>query len=307
MWPRLGGRFIGACPIPHSGLFQVMIRLSPDEQPPEGEDQITARIQKQTGNRKITVRNIQWRSVFQPNIRLAESYRSGRVFIAGDAAHVHTPAGGQGLNTGIQDAYNLGWKLAQVISGANEQLLDSYEAERQPIAARVLGLSTVKYEGIAKLDPASIRRGTDEQQLKLTYHGGPLAPNSSDKTTSLNTGDRAPDAKLLNADGNQTRLFDLYQGPHYTAPAYGNEAAEALDHLDWPTAGATLTSVSINAKSAKADHLLTDMHSSMQRTYGIEGDTLLLIRPDGYSGHIATNDLQDSTRLAIHAVTPART
>lgn len=307
MWPRLGGRFIGACPIPHSDLFQVMIRLSPDEQPPEGEDQITARIQKQTGNRKITVRNIQWRSVFRPNIRLAESYRRGRVFIAGDAAHVHTPAGAQGLNTGIQDAYNLGWKLAQVLAGANEQLLDSYEAERQPIAAKVLGLSTAKYEGIAKLDPSSIRRGTDEQQLKLTYHGGPLAPNSSDKTTTLTIGDRAPDTKLFDAEGNQIRLFDLYHGPHFTALAYGNEASEALDQLDWPSAGTTLTRVAINAQSAKSDHLLTDTHNTMQRTYGINGDTLLLIRPDGYIGHIATNNLKDSTLLAVHAMTPART
>ena len=71
--------------------------------------------------------------------RQAASYRKGRVLLAGDAAHVHSPVGGQGLNTGVQDAVNLGWKLAQVVSGTSpESLLDTYHAERHPVAARVL-------------------------------------------------------------------------------------------------------------------------------------------------------------------------
>src|SRR5271166_4443748 len=71
--------------------------------------------------------------------RQAASYRAGRVLLAGDAAHVHAPAGGQGLNTGVQDAVNLGWKLAQVVNGTcSEGLLDTYHDERHPVAARVL-------------------------------------------------------------------------------------------------------------------------------------------------------------------------
>jgi 2-polyprenyl-6-methoxyphenol hydroxylase-like FAD-dependent oxidoreductase len=72
---------------------------------------------------------------------MVNRYRIGRVFLAGDAAHVHPPAGGQGLNTGVQDAYNLGWKMAAALGGGEDALLDSYEAERLPIAAAVLGLS----------------------------------------------------------------------------------------------------------------------------------------------------------------------
>lgn len=80
-----------------------------------------------------------WISRFTDAARQAASYRAGRVLLAGDAAHVHTPAGGQGLNTGIQDAVNLGWKLAQVVKGISpEDLLDSYHAERHPVGARVL-------------------------------------------------------------------------------------------------------------------------------------------------------------------------
>jgi len=80
-----------------------------------------------------------WISRFTDMTRQAESYRAGRVLLAGDAAHVHPPQGGQGLNTGVQDAVNLGWKLAQVINGSSpDSLLDTYHAERHPVAARVL-------------------------------------------------------------------------------------------------------------------------------------------------------------------------
>ena len=80
-----------------------------------------------------------WLSSFTDMARLAETYKKGRVLLAGDAAHIHSPVGGQGLNTGLQDAMNLGWKLAQVVKGISpERLLDSYQTERRPVAARVL-------------------------------------------------------------------------------------------------------------------------------------------------------------------------
>ena len=80
-----------------------------------------------------------WISRFTDMTRQAASYRKGRVLLAGDAAHVHYPVGGQGLNTGVQDAVNLGWKLAQVVKGTSpESLLDTYHAERYPVGARVL-------------------------------------------------------------------------------------------------------------------------------------------------------------------------
>ncbi len=287
VWPGVQGRFAGACPLPHSDLFQWMIRLAPDEEPPEGEAAITRLIRAHTRNRRIAVRDIRWRSVFRPNIRLVEAYRRGQVFLAGDAAHVHTPAGAQGLNTGIQDAYNLGWKLGQVLGGADPRLLDSYEAERLPIAAGVLGLSTKKYEGLAKLDPSSLRRGKDEQQLSLTYHGGPLAPGETDRTKTLRAGDRAPDADL-----GGSRLFDVYRGPHFTLVAYGPQAAAASDELDWPATGAPLRRITV------------DGPGSFHDGYGIEGDTLLLVRPDGYLGHIATRDFLESTRAAVRAMAP---
>ena len=305
IWPGRAGRFVGACPLPQSNLFQWMIRLSPDEEPPTDEAHITDRIRAHTRNQRITISDIQWKSVFRPNIRLAEHYRQGRVFIAGDAAHVHTPAGGQGLNTGIQDAYNLGWKIAQVLAGADSKLLDSYEAERLPIAAGVLGLSTKKYEGIAKLDPSSLRRGKDEQQLKLSYYGGPLAPTNSDHTKTLRVGDRAPDATLHGPDDRRVRLLDAYRGPHFTAVAYGAGAARDLYGLDWPPTGAHLKRIVVDAETTNADNIVTDEAKTFRRVYGLTDDTLLLIRPDGYIGHIATHDMLNTTQTAAKAMTPA--
>jgi len=304
IWPGAKGRFIGACPLPRSEMFQWMIRLSPQETPPDALPAIAQRIQSRIRNPRVQLNSMQWQSVFRPNIRLAEGYRRGRVFIAGDAAHVHTPAGAQGLNTGIQDAYNLGWKLAQVLAGAPQELLDTYEAERQPIAAGVLGLSTRKYEGIAKLDPSSLRRGKDEHQLRLTYQGGPLA-RSRDATRTLRAGDRAPDAPLRRlADDAPVRLFEVFRGGHFTAIAYGPRAAHELSRLPWPSCGAALKRVAIGANGTVADVGLIDSLRSFERIYGVAGDTLMLIRPDGYIGHIATTDLLSGTAAAAAAMTP---
>src|SRR4029079_3273550 len=92
-----------------------------------------------------------WRRGWGTAARQAETYRAGRVLLAGDAAHIHYPAGGQGLNTGLQDAVNLGWKLAQVVKGISpDALLDTYHTERHPVAARVLRNTMAQ---IARLRP----------------------------------------------------------------------------------------------------------------------------------------------------------
>src|SRR5215218_9898917 len=99
-------------------------------------------IATRTGRSDLQVRSVSWASAYSMNARLADRYRIGRVLLAGDAAHIHPPTGGQGLNTSVQDAYNLGWKLAAVLQGAPPALLETYEEERRPIAAGMLGLST---------------------------------------------------------------------------------------------------------------------------------------------------------------------
>jgi len=118
------------------------------------------------------VHDVLWASPYVMNARLADSYRSGRVFLVGDAAHIHPPTGAQGLNTSVQDAYNLGWKLTAVLGGTPDALLDTYEAERRPIAAAMLGLSTGLLEAAKRGD---MRRGREVQQLDLAYPTSSLA------------------------------------------------------------------------------------------------------------------------------------
>ena len=273
MWPGVGGKFVGACPLPHSDQFQLMIRLQRDETPDVDEAALSARFHTRTGFR---LRDVTWTSVFRPNVRIVEQYRAGRVFLAGDAAHVHTPAGAQGLNTGVQDAYNLGWKLGQVIAGAPDALLDSYELERRPVAAQVLGRSSELYAGIDKNRLASMKRGDEERQLGLSYYGGPLASTTLPATRTLRVGDRAPDAPYSWPRGK--RLFEALRGPQFTLLAFGSEAAEVSPQLTWPSGGAALNRVFIDDADPAAD------------AYGITGDALVLIRPDGYIASIITGN-----------------
>jgi 2-polyprenyl-6-methoxyphenol hydroxylase-like FAD-dependent oxidoreductase len=298
VWPGPGGKFAGACPLPHSDQFQLMIKLKPEETPETNEAALAARFRSLTG---LQLHSVTWTSVFRPNIRIVEHYRAGRVFVAGDAAHVHTPAGAQGLNTGAQDAYNLGWKLGQVIAGAPDSLLDSYEAERQPVAARVLGKSTELYAGLDKQRLSSLKRGDEERQLGLSYHGGPLAPADGPATKTLRVGDRAPDAPCTRPG--VRRLFDVYRGPQFTVLAFGPNAIEALPKLTWSTGGAELHRYAVHKGHGRDGGGIADPDGQLTDSYGITEDTLVLIRPDGYVGSIITADWAAAFTAAAAAFT----
>ena len=197
VWPFAKGGALGLCPLPGTGLSQLTA-------PASAETRIEETVERATGYK---VDRVVWKSTYRAQVRIVERYRVGRVLLAGDAAHVHPPTGGQGLNTSVQDAYNLGWKLAHVLSGGPQSLLDSYEAERLPIAAAVLGLSK------RLLQTRSNKRGDATNQLALHYRSSPLS--SGNALGRLHPGDRMPDARL--DDG--SRLFDHLRGPHATAVA----------------------------------------------------------------------------------------
>ncbi|MFS2021473.1 FAD-dependent monooxygenase, partial [Massilia sp. CT11-108] len=176
-WHRFNGddmaRRLEVCPLAGTDLFQVQAPV-----PPEGDVDLSAQaldalVRDRTGRDDVHVASVSWASAYTMNARLADRYRVGRVFLAGDAAHTHPPTGGQGLNTSVQDAYNLGWKLAAVLAGAPDDLLDTYEAERRPLAAAMLQLSTALLDAARR--GGEMRRGRETRQLDLAYPDSPLA------------------------------------------------------------------------------------------------------------------------------------
>jgi 2-polyprenyl-6-methoxyphenol hydroxylase-like FAD-dependent oxidoreductase len=202
IWPMAKGGPIGLCPLsdplsgplPEESLFQMTSPRAPLENLEEAVYKVC----------KYKVRRIHWSSSYRPASRMVDRYRAGRVFLAGDAAHLHPPTGGQGLNTGIQDAYNLGWKLATVLRGGPESLLDTYEEERLPVAAAVLGLSSQLYK------KRSLKRGEATNQLALHYRASSLS--SGAPMGRLHPGDRMPNLQLANGN----KLFDEMRGTHAT-------------------------------------------------------------------------------------------
>lgn len=145
-----------------SGLYRVVVpaaEVAEDRTTPPTLDELKSQLRAYAGT-DFGVRSPLWLSRFGDATRLAERYRSGRVLLAGDAAHVHPPLGGQGLSLGVQDAFNLGWKLAAELAGsAPEGLLDTYEAERRPVAADVLDITRAQAVLIApEPGPQAVRR-----------------------------------------------------------------------------------------------------------------------------------------------------
>jgi hypothetical protein len=121
-------------------------RQVPESDPADDDD--IERILSDATKVDLGLQEVSWKSRFHCDERQVEQYRHGRIFLAGDAAHVHSPMGGQGMNTGIQDAVNLAWKIDAVLGGADDAVLDSYQAERHPIGKRVVRQSGMMARGV---------------------------------------------------------------------------------------------------------------------------------------------------------------
>ncbi|SET40688.1 FAD-dependent monooxygenase [Geodermatophilus poikilotrophus] len=151
-----GGEYLAASPFRGLRAWQVQASLPAGTQEPGSLELLQRLFTERSGLPDVRLSAPTWLSTWHSNVRLVDRYRVGRVFVAGDAAHLHSPVGGQGMNTGIQDAYNLGWKLALVVRGrAPDRLLDTYEEERRPIAAAVLSGSDLGYRAVFGADPVT--------------------------------------------------------------------------------------------------------------------------------------------------------
>jgi 2-polyprenyl-6-methoxyphenol hydroxylase-like FAD-dependent oxidoreductase len=248
---------------------------------------------------KPLLSDMRWSSIFRISMRLAARYRAGRAFIAGDAAHIHPPTGGQGMNTGIQDAYNLAWKLSLVLGGAApEALLDSYEDERLPVGADVVARTRVATMGYGREAAGTPDRLADTQ-LHISYRGTGWVHDdreNPDDTLPM-AGDRAPDAAGLRQHGLgfPLRLHDVFRGTEHVLVAYlpeGDASDElaafsglARDVRAWLGTHLRVVAVTAEGHHGEQPHirLFHDADDAFAGAYGRQAASFL-IRPDGHIG-----------------------
>jgi 2-polyprenyl-6-methoxyphenol hydroxylase-like FAD-dependent oxidoreductase len=255
------------CPLAGTDMFQIQGPV-----PLEGEidlsaDGLSALTAERTGRSDIRVERVFWASAYSMNARLADTYRKGRILLTGDAAHAHPPTGAQGLNTSVQDSFNLGWKLAAVIAGAPDGLLDTYVAERREIAAGMLNLSTTL---LNEQQAGKMQRAREVHQLDIGYPFSHLNFGAPRENTIPAAGSRAPDARLWRDGTDPVRLFDLFRGTHWTLVGY---------HVDSATATpCPVLHIHIIGPGGQ----LTDSCDHFRKAYGAKAGDWFLIRPDGY-------------------------
>ncbi|MGW0043348.1 FAD-dependent oxidoreductase [Rhodococcus sp. NPDC003348] len=246
-----------------------------------------------------TASNLRWSSVFRISHRLAARYSHGRVFLAGDSAHIHPPTGAQGMNTGIQDATNLAWKLALAVQGlAAEDLLDTYHLERHPVGEEVVG-RTVRHarQGIGAGETDASVAVLREAQLLVAYPDSPLvgADGHSENDPGPHPGERAPDAGGLGQDSTAlpARVHDLLRHPGHTLLLYASDAGQVDAQLDLAAVtmdryGPLVRCHVIVDPAAQIPDVsgivLRDNDGRFAQTYGSRGGAGYLIRPDGYLG-----------------------
>ncbi|MFF3458974.1 FAD-dependent oxidoreductase [Streptomyces sp. NPDC002730] len=269
------------CPIPGTDSFQLQATPEPDEQgnplPPSLES-FQRLFDHHARTAGIRLRNATWLSTWRVNVRMVERARVGRVFLAGDAAHVHPIAGGLGMNTGIQDAYNLGWKLALALTGqAGAALLDTYDEERLPVAAWTLQITTDRLNRVLEAikEPGHGVEAAAPPTVGQGYRWSSLATGAGNEI--LHPGDRAPDAPCTDRMGNRIRLFQLFAGPHFTLIGFGTAAPAALREV-MDKHGDLVRAHAIGAERSG----LRDTDGHARRAYGIGGDALVLVRPDNH-------------------------
>ncbi|HEX8437522.1 FAD-dependent monooxygenase [Archangium sp.] len=264
-----------------------------------------------------------WLTRYRLHRRGVPSYRRGRVFLAGDAAHIHSPAGGQGMNTGIQDAYNLAWKLALVTRGrVPESLLDTYDLERHPVGQTLLQGTDRMFGAVARGGAASrLLRAYVVPRLARPLFGRPFAQRrlarfvsqlgihyrNSPLTTERIWGEEVGGVRLEEgpAPGNRvpelpvkgegvTRLHEVLRGPQHTLLLFTGLTPEAkvrgelvvlARRLEEAYGPLLKARVVLAGEATPAPFVLADESGAVHRRFGAGAECFYLVRPDGYVGH----------------------
>ncbi|MGE3286785.1 MAG: FAD-dependent monooxygenase [Pseudonocardia sp.] len=282
---------------------RVMFLVAPPA-PDAGDptlEQMQALAEARMGGR-LMMRNPRWLTYFEIHHAQVAAYRHGRVLLAGDAAHIHSPAGAQGMNTGMQDAANLGWKLALVVSSrADAALLDTYHDERHPVGAEVVRVTTAMTDvGTARGPEAALRDvalfvvGHDAAignaaaarvaELRVNYRGSALSVHRGEHHhAAARAGDHAPDPEgLRRPDGTAVAIEELQARPGFLLLARSDDTA-AVEELR-RVLGDLGTVVQVVASGAAAGECVVDPDDVVGRHYGLGSGGIALVRPDGYLG-----------------------
>lgn len=238
--------------------------------------------------RPAILSQLRWSSVFRISHRIVDRYGEGRVFVAGDAAHIHPPIGAQGMNTGIQDACNLAWKLALVLRGeAGPALLTSYDAERRPVGEEVVGRTvrhTVHGTAADPDDPRTVL--LREAQLLVGYRDGPLATATHGPADVPQPGDRAPDCAGLTTPvaAYPLRLLDILRDrPDHVVLLYAADPTDVIKAVLAPGWDVLAVRTEDGTHVPLVPEYL-DTAGAFARLYRPDGPTGFVVRPDGYLG-----------------------
>lgn len=319
---------VGAFPMPGENRYRLFC-ITPRDRLPEGDETTPLTLEEmqaileRMSNVPVRVSEPRWLARYRLHRRGVPHYRQGRVFLAGDAAHIHSPAGGQGMNTGIQDAYNLAWKLALVTRGrAQESLLDTYELERHPVGQMLL-------EGTDRLFGLMTRGGTFSQllrtyvapriakgllgntftqrrmfhfvsQLAIHYRASPLSTERiwGEEVGGVRLedgpapGERVPELPVK-GEGVE-RLHEVLRGPQHTLLLFTGLTPEAKERGGLVTLARRLEEaygpllkarVVVAGEGTPGPFVLADGDGALHRRFGAGAECFYLVRPDGYVGH----------------------
>lgn len=302
-----------AFPLAESGVFRIVASRAAatskgaDDHAaaPPAREEVQA-IADELALEPMRVVETRWTARYRLHHRCVDAFGRGRVFVAGDAAHIHSPAGGQGMNTGLQDAANLAWKLADVLDGrAGESLLASYGEERRPIARALLRYTDRLFSFAASKRPFVIRLRNALvpvlaprvvasparrrmafrfiSELAIAYPKSrvvlDLEPRGRGFTRSAPVpGSRAPDAQL---EGR--RLHDALRGGRHHLIVF-EEGGAATPAPPGDDAALVRVRRAGTGTSGSDDGALVDTHGEAFRRYGVESEATFLVRPDGYVG-----------------------
>ena len=266
----------------------------------------------------ITITKSHWLTCFEIHHGQVPAYRHGRVFLAGDAAHIHSPAGGQGMNTGMQDAFNLAWKLAATIRGeGGQRLLDSYHTERHPVAEKVIEFSSAltkagTLHGGARVVRNAILRVMGNipavgemlanvvEEIGLSYEGSPAVVSTSVRHAELVAGQHLPhidDAKVQ-------KQLSVASGVDNTGHTVLTVAAGKPAPAAGPAGQVQVLISSDDSPVGGYDAVIADPAGLVAKRYGLRDGGRVVVRPDGYIG--AVSELDDHSGVADYFAQIAR-